>query len=97
MTQKKEKKEKKEKKDIINIRNIKERQNEITPIIENLTRLQLTIIYDPIKNLMKILQKFIQEGGTYQINILFSEINKRIIGFLTDNKKHDIWIKLQQI
>lgn len=81
----------------IEIRDINERREVIRPIIEKLSELQLSSIYDPVKELMKIIQKFIQEGGIYDINIKFIEINKKIKGFLTDNKKYDIWVKLENL
>jgi len=88
----------KEKKDkIIITRNIDERRNAIRPVLEKLSELQLSTVFDPIKKLMQIIQKYIQEGGCYDINILFIEINKRIKGFLTDNIKYEIWIKLENI
>ncbi len=87
-----------EKKDkIIIIRNIDERRNAIRPVLEKLSELQLSMVFDPVKELMKIIQKYIQEGGCYEINIVFIEINKRIKGFLTDNAKYEIWIKLENI
>lgn len=81
----------------IEIRDINERREVIRPIIEKLSEFQLSSIYDPVKELMKIIQKFIQEGGIYDINIKFIEINKKIKGFLTDNKKYDIWVKLENL
>ena len=94
----KKNKQNKEKKDkIIIIRNIDERRQVVRPILEKLSELQLSIVFDPIKELMKIIQKYIQEGGVYEINILFIEINKRIKGFLTDNAKYKIWVKLENI
>lgn len=91
----KDNKEKKEK--IIIRRNIDERRRSIRPVLEKLSELQLSSVFDPIKELMKVIQKYIQEGGCYEINILFIEINKRIRGFLTDNSKYEIWIKLENI
>lgn len=88
-----EKKEKKEK--IIKLRNIEERKNAIRPIIEKLTELQLTTTFEKIKSLMTIIQTFIQDGGTFNINIPFEEINKRIKGYLTDNQNQEIWVKLE--
>jgi len=79
----------------INLRDITERKKVIRPILEKLTELQLSSAFDPVKELMKIIQKFIQEGGVYEINIKFIEINKKIKGFLTDNKKYNIWVKLE--
>ena len=91
-------KQNKEKKDKTIIRrNIDERRKAIRPVLEKLSELQLSTVFDPIKELMQIIQKYIQEGGCYKINILFIEINRRIKGFLTDNANYEIWIKLENI
>ena len=93
MTNKKEKKIR-EKKEII-YRTEKERKIAIKPIIEKLTELQLTINYEPIKQLFKMIQTYIKEGNSYEINIPFPMINKRIKGVLTDVTSEDVWVKLE--
>ena len=51
-------------------------------MIEKLTQLRLTTIYEPIRDLMNVSKKYIEEGNDIQINIPFNEISKRIIGYL---------------
>lgn len=88
--------EKKDKKDkFIKIRSIEERREVIKPILEKLTELQLTTVFEPIKELMQKLKLFINEGGIYHINILFEEINRKIKGYLTDNSSENVWVKLE--
>ena len=79
----------------ISLRNIQERREEITPIIAKLSEFQLSSQYEPVLKLMQIFQTFIKEGGVHEISIPFPEIKKKIKGFLTDNKKNEIWVKLE--
>ena len=66
------------------LRTKEERKYETNKIITKLTELQLTIQYEPIKELFKILQDFINNGNEHEINIPFPLINKRIKGYLTN-------------
>ena len=65
----------------------KERQYEVRVIIEKLTELKLTTIYDPVCELMSLLQVYIQTGDDITIQIPFNEIKKTIEGRLF---KYDI-------
>ncbi len=71
------------------------RRNEVRIIIDKLTELQLTIAYDPIKNLFIILQNYIKNGERKNINIPFPMISKRIKGILSDTVNEKCWIKLE--
>ena len=46
---------------------------------------------------MKVFSLFIKDGGSFDINIPFPEVNKRFKGLLTDNKKYEIWVKLEHL
>lgn len=72
-----------------------ERMNDIKLIINKLTELELTIQYEPIKELFIILQKYKNEGGKIKINIPFPMINKNIKGFLPDTINDKCWVKLE--
>lgn len=76
------------------IRSRKEKKEEVKKIIEKLTELKLTVIYDPVHKLLKELQKYVQEDNDIKINIPFPEIKKHIEGFLPINPKCDCWIRL---
>ena len=97
MTNKKDKNNNKKDKsnNIKSLRTLEERQGEIRTIIEKLTELQLTSQYESVKKIMQIFSIFIKEGGSFEINIPFPEIKKRFRGLLTDNKKYQIWVKLE--
>lgn len=74
-----------------------ERQNEVRVIIEKLTQLRLTTIYEPIRDLMSVLKKYIEEGNDIKINIPFNEISKRIVGYLFANSRKECWLKLENL
>jgi hypothetical protein len=99
MTNKKDKSNKKNKINTlpISLRSPIERQQEIRPIIEKLSELQLTAQYESVQKIMKVFSLFIKDGGSFDINIPFPEVNKRFKGLLTDNKKYEIWVKLEHL
>ena len=76
------------------IKTKEERKKEIRIIINKLTELELTIQYEPVKELFKILQTYINEGGKIKINIPFPMINKNIKGLLPDTINEKCWVKL---
>ena len=76
-------------------RNKKERIDAVKPIIEKLNELQLTVQYEPIKELFSLIQEYINEGKQIIVNISFPMINKIIKGVLCDNIKEQVWIKLE--
>lgn len=93
----KKNREKKEKKLSMDYRSKIERQESIRPVLEKLSELQLSSQYDPVKKLLIIFKDFIDNGGSQNINIPFPEINKRIVGLITDNKKYENIIKLETL
>ena len=76
-------------------KNIDERKLEVNDIITNLTSLQLTIQYEEIKELFKLMQIFIKEGNKIKVNIPFKMIERRIKGELLPGKREKSWIKLE--
>jgi len=76
-------------------RSKEERQNEARIIIAKLTELKLTIIYEPVKELLKILKEYIDNGKNISINIPFVEINKDIVGHLSTFKNKECWVMLK--
>ena len=67
------------------MRTKEERKNEVKTILVKLTELELTLAYE----LIKIMQKYTEEGGKIKINIPFPMINRRIKGVLMPNKNGD--------
>ena len=76
------------------IRTKEERKGEDRIIINKLSDLELTISYEPIKELFVIMQKYVNEGGKIPINIPFPMINRVITGLLPDTVNEKCWIKL---
>mgnify|MGYP001243447311 CR=1 FL=1 len=76
------------------LRSKEERKVEARIIINKLTELELTISYEPIKELFEILQKYINEGGKINISIPFPMIQRRIRGLLTDTVNEKCWVAL---
>ena len=78
------------------LRTKEERKVEARIIINKLTELELTVAYEPIKELFEILRKYINEGGKISINIPFPMIERRIKGLLPDTVNEKCWVKLIQ-
>ena len=71
------------------------RKKEADKIIRKLTELQLTIQYEPVKQLFIILKEYIENGGKKDINIPFPMINKRIKGHLSDTINDECVVALK--
>ena len=76
------------------LRTKEDRTEEVLKIINKLTELELTVAYEPIKELFIILQKYKNDGGKIMINIPFPMIEKRIKGILSDTINEKCSIKL---
>ena len=76
------------------LRTKEDRTEEVLKIINKLTELELTVAYEPIKELFVILQKYKNDGGKIMINIPFPMIEKRIKGILSDTINEKCSIKL---
>ena len=79
------------------LRTESERKEEVRIIINKLSELELTVSYEPIKELFIILQKYVNEGGKIPISIEFPMINRIIKGLLPDTINEKCWIKLENI
>ena len=78
----------------MSLRTKNERQAEVKIIINKLTELQLTTIYEPIRSLFISLRNYVENGENVKINIPFPEIHKNIVGYLPINNKQKCWVKL---
>ena len=93
MTNKKKGKDKKTKVSVF-VRSQEERKHEVKKIIENLSDLQLSNDYEPIRKLYDMMRIYINQGERITINIPFPEIKKRIEGVLAVNVKEDVVLRL---
>jgi len=80
--------------DKTNLRNEQERKQVSIEIINILSDLGLSIQYEPIKTLYKILKEYNELGGRKEVNIPFPEINRRIKGILPNSKKEEPSVRL---
>ena len=71
-----------------------DRKADVTNIIKELSKFELTPTYDPIKELYGYFKEFIEKGEYIKVNIPFPMINRRIKGELMPNKKADSTICL---
>jgi len=71
-----------------------ERKSDITNIIKELAKFELTTRYEPIKRLYTHFKNFIENGVYIKVNIPFPMINRRIKGELMPNKNGDTKICL---
>jgi hypothetical protein len=92
--QKTDKKQKKEKKQII-YRTKEERQLEVKEILNQLSKFDLNIKYEPIKKLYKLFKEYINEDRRIEVNIPFPEIDRRIKGLLAISVREDTWVNLK--
>jgi len=77
-----------------NIRNYEDRKKISIEIINMLSDLGLSISYEPIKKLYKILKDYNKFGNRTDVNIPFPEINRRIKGILPMSIKEEPTVRL---
>ena len=92
---KRTKKVKKPPPELPRLRSKEERQHEVRNVINKLTELNLTINFDPVMQLMTIMQDYINYGNEHIINIPFMCINKDIVGKLTRYINEPVYVKLK--
>lgn len=78
------------------LRTKEQRQEEVKAIIKNLNDLELTVRYEPVRELFKVLQEYVNDGGKKKISIPFPMIERRIKGVLSDTVNEDCFIKLEK-
>ena len=72
-----------------------ERQEQVRNIISEITKLGLSIQYQPVKELYECLRRYIEQGVVVKINIPFDEINRTIVGQLKIGKREECVVCLQ--
>jgi hypothetical protein len=76
-------------------RTIEQRREQVRPIIDKLTELQMNVSYPAIRELYKQLSHFIKTGEDIKIKIPFPEFSRRIKGELTNATYKTCWVKLE--
>ena len=75
-------------------RSKEERQAEALPIIKELTKLKLKAVEHPeIRELISLIQHYIQTGQRTEIDIPFPIADVDIKGVLAVDKKERVWVK----
>jgi hypothetical protein len=73
----------------------KDRMADIKPIIKKLSDLELNTSYPAIKRLYKEIGEYMKDGESRKINIPFTEVKRRIKGFLSGDTRKETWVKLE--
>ena len=76
-------------------RTIEQRREQVRPIIDRLTELQMNVSYPAIRELYKKLSEFIRTGEDAKIKIPFPEFSRRIKGELSIATYIPFWVKLE--
>ena len=76
-------------------RTIEQRREQVRPIIDKLTELQMNVSYPAIRELYKQLSQFIKTGEDAKIKIPFPEFSRRIKGELSNAPYKQWWVKLE--
>lgn len=76
-------------------RTIEQRREQVRPIIEKLTELQMNVSYPAIRELYKIISQYIKTGEDTKIKIPFPEFSRKIKGELSNAPYIPCWVKLE--
>ena len=72
-----------------------QRRDQIRPIIEKLTELQMNVSYPAIRELYKVLNQFVKTGEDTKFKIPFPEFSRKIKGELSNAPYIPCWVKLE--
>ena len=76
-------------------RTLDQRREQVRPIIDKLTELQMNISYPAIRELYKQLNHFVKTGEDTKIKIAFPEFSRKIKGELSNATYKQCWVKLE--
>ncbi len=76
-------------------RTIEQRREQVRPIIDRLTELQMNVSYPAIRELYKQLSHFIKTGEDAKIKIPFPEFSRKIKGELSNAPYIPCWVRLE--
>jgi len=76
-------------------RTVEQRRQQVRPIIDKLTELQMNISYPAIRELYKQLNHFVKTGEDAKIKIAFPEFSRKIKGELSNATYKQCWVKLE--
>ena len=76
-------------------RTIEQRREQVRPIVDKLTELQMNVSYPAIRELYKQISHFIKTGEDTKIKIAFPEFSRKIKGELSNAPYIPCWVKLE--
>jgi len=76
-------------------RTIEQRREQVRPIVDKLTELQMNVSYPAIRELYKQISHFIKTGEDTKIKIAFPEFSRKIKGELSNAVYIPCWVKLE--
>ena len=76
-------------------RTIEQRREQVRPIVDKLTELQMNISYPAIRELYKQISHFVKTGEDTKIKIAFPEFSRKIKGELSNAPYIPCWVKLE--
>ena len=77
------------------VRTKQQRIDEVRPVIEKITQMNITVSNKPIQLLFQVIKDYIDNGERFVINIPFPDYNKRILGVLATDVMEEVWVKLE--
>jgi hypothetical protein len=76
-------------------RTIEQRREQVRPIVDKLTELQMNVSYPAIRELYKQISHFVKTGEDTKIKIPFPEFSRKIKGELSNAPYIPCWVKLE--
>jgi hypothetical protein len=74
-----------------------ERNEEVRKVISKLTELRITVEFEAVRKLFKIMSSYVSDGIRQEINIEFPEFSRRIKGVLSTSTNENVWVKLEKL
>lgn len=78
------------------VRTKEERNAEVRDIVRKLTELRITIEFEAVRKLFKMMSTYVADGTRQEINIDFPEFSRKIRGVLATSSKEPVWVKLEK-
>jgi hypothetical protein len=74
-----------------------ERNAEVRKVISKLTELRITVEFEAVRELFKMMSSYVSDGIRQEINIEFPEFSRRIKGVLSTSTNENVWVKLEKL
>jgi hypothetical protein len=80
---------------LLKVKTEEERRAASKEILKQLEGLELSISHKPIRELLKLLKQYNEEGNRIVVNIPFPELNRRIKGVLATSIREETYVVLK--